>query len=62
MENLGYILKIIWAVIKFLFKKKEEKDVKVKDIKKEIDNAFKIKDKRKKASAINNIIARINRV
>ena len=60
MDNFNLILKIVWAVLGWLFKGKESKDKEVAQVQKEITDAFKIKDKKEKASRINSIICDIN--
>lgn len=60
MENLGLILKLAWAIVRFFFSKKEAKDNEVAQVQKEINAAFKIKDKKIKASRLNSLIEHIN--
>lgn len=60
MSTFKLILNIVWAIVKFCCRKGESKANEVQVVKKEIGNAFKEKDKRKKAARINSIINHIN--
>jgi len=62
MDKFGLILKIVWSVLKFIFRKSDAKEDKVNTIQKEMDDAFKIKDKAERVSKVNNLINRINRL
>lgn len=61
-SNLALILGIVWAFLKWLTRRGDAKDKEVGEIQMEIAEAFKIKDKREKASRLNALVQRLNKL